>query len=346
MAVVLDKKALYGKILDAISASGWNVSIINDLESHPLKLSVSFNNDYYNLLIYVWNITHGGKTRSEDEFRIQITGVKKLDFIEGYKTLLLGIADVDGQDVFVAFNPFKHNVFGASPSIQVNKTALDSALQNGVAFQEKSRSPKGMVNEIVITLSPNQFIQYVSTIYDEYHNSADKEIEKSEAELILKNPLDREIPFSLIEKLPAERKKAISKINRAIRDRIFQMGVYSLYEGRCCICGLQANLTEAAHIIAVKNKGTDEWANGLLLCANHHKAYDKGLLAVDENYIIKLNKKYISELKRIKLDGKLDEFVKDCREGQKITLPKEANFNPSKEYLKKNIQSKGIQFFL
>ena len=79
---VLEKKELLTKILDAIAQSNWNVQLLNNINSHPLKVNISMNDEQENLLIYVWNITHGGKTRSEDEFRIQITGVKKLDFID------------------------------------------------------------------------------------------------------------------------------------------------------------------------------------------------------------------------------------------------------------------------
>lgn len=343
---ILEKKELLTKILDAIVQSNWNVQPLNNINSHPLKVNISMDDEQENLLIYVWNITHGGKTRSEDEFRIQITGVKKLDFIDNFKTLLLGIANIDGTDVFVAFNPFKHSTFGFSPSIQVNKKALTLAIQEGITFQEKSRSPKGGVSEIVIPFSPTYIIEYITKVYPEYHNEATKEIVEPEADLILKNPLSRGFSIEQLKKLPSERQKALVKLIKAIRDRNFQIGVYSLYEGKCCICGIQANLTEAAHIVAVKHKGTDELTNGFLLCKNHHKAYDMGLLAVDEDYSIKVNKKYVSELKRIKLDNKLDEFIQNSRIGEKIFLPNDTNSNPNKDYLRKNIQLKGMQFFL
>lgn len=337
---VLDKKELFTKILDAIAASGWNVQPLTSLNSNPLQIRISNKDIQGNLVTYVWNITHGGKTRSEDEFRIQITGVQSLSFEENSKTLLLGIANVDGNDVFVAFNPFKHKTFGFSPSIQVNKKTLTSAIQEGVAFQEKSRNPRGSVNEIVVAVAPTHFMEYVTEIYPEYHNEENKDIIEQEADLILKNPLNRKFPSGELDKLPSERKRALVKINKAIRDKNFEIGVYLLYQGKCAICELQAKLTEAAHIIAVEDEGSDEFTNGVLLCKNHHGAYDDGLLAIDENYTTKLNNKYVEWLKKNNLGSGLDKFIADSRIGKKIFLPKESKHNPSKDYLKQNIKSK------
>jgi hypothetical protein len=39
-------------------------------------------------------------------------------------------------------------------------------------------------------------------------------------------------------------------------------------------------MLEAAHIIPDEHKGTDDPRNGLVLCSNHHRAFDKGLLRI------------------------------------------------------------------
>ena len=39
----------------------------------------------------------------------------------------------------------------------------------------------------------------------------------------------------------------------------------------------------AAHICGKKEKGSDDWRNGLPLCATHHQAYDAHLFAVKPN---------------------------------------------------------------
>jgi putative restriction endonuclease len=48
---------------------------------------------------------------------------------------------------------------------------------------------------------------------------------------------------------------------------------------RCAVCSMQfKHLLDAAHIRGVAQKGSDDPRNGLILCKNHHAAFDKDLL--------------------------------------------------------------------
>ncbi|QEH94328.1 hypothetical protein FV141_12975 [Dermacoccus abyssi] len=52
----------------------------------------------------------------------------------------------------------------------------------------------------------------------------------------------------------------------------------------CAYCGLATvKLLEAAHIIPDAHGGPSSLENGLLLCANHHRALDSGLLKWDQD---------------------------------------------------------------
>ena len=71
--------------------------------------------------------------------------------------------------------------------------------------------------------------------------------------------------------------------------------VYAAYKHKCAICGWQvtpellklkgrwqyAHGNEIHHIIPVQEGGTDNWDNLILLCPNHHKAADLGLIDQD-----------------------------------------------------------------
>jgi hypothetical protein len=46
-----------------------------------------------------------------------------------------------------------------------------------------------------------------------------------------------------------------------------------------CAIALQ-ELLDAAHVKGVAEKGSDDPRNGLILCKNHHAAFDKGLLNI------------------------------------------------------------------
>jgi hypothetical protein len=48
---------------------------------------------------------------------------------------------------------------------------------------------------------------------------------------------------------------------------------------RCAVCGMQVRqLLDAAHIRGVADRGSDDPRNGLILCKNHHSAFDGGLI--------------------------------------------------------------------
>ena len=335
----LRKPELLEKVLDALRSSGWCVQLRNSMDDHPLEIDISRDDEADSLIIYIWNITHGGATRSPDEYRIQITGVTSpLRTRRGAKTLLLGWYEDTGT--FVAFDPLHRQTFGYSPSAQVSLTKMREAQEHGLSLQEKTTSTG---EEIVASFLPDYIDEYLSNIYSEYHKGQAAQINQQERQIVVTTPLDRRLTDAEIQALPTERRHSVSKIKRAIRDRKFRVAVKQVYEGRCAICGLQAELTEAAHIVPVRDdEGTDEVVNGILLCRNHHKAYDKGMLAVDENFTIRSNQTYIDELRGSGLDEGLDEFIADSRIGQQIHLPQNQEHRPNRDYLRQNCQSKGF----
>jgi hypothetical protein len=66
-----------------------------------------------------------------------------------------------------------------------------------------------------------------------------------------------------------------------VRDARFARRVTQAYNGLCAMCGIDANLIQAAHIYPASAPGShDEPWNGLALCPNHHLAFDRYLLAI------------------------------------------------------------------
>ena len=62
----------------------------------------------------------------------------------------------------------------------------------------------------------------------------------------------------------------------------FRMSVLKRYGPCCAVCDVAApELLEAAHIIPVGSDGSDDPRNGLVLCRNHHRAFDLGLFCID-----------------------------------------------------------------
>jgi len=76
---------------------------------------------------------------------------------------------------------------------------------------------------------------------------------------------------------------------RPPRDPAFRDTILRIYQYRCAVCGYDALLgttdlgIEAAHIHWHSHGGPDTEGNGLALCANHHKAFDRGALTLDDD---------------------------------------------------------------
>ena len=68
----------------------------------------------------------------------------------------------------------------------------------------------------------------------------------------------------------------------------FREDLIRLYEHRCAVCGFDGRLglndlaLEAAHIHWHSHGGPDDPENGILLCALHHKALDRGAIGLTE----------------------------------------------------------------
>jgi hypothetical protein len=57
--------------------------------------------------------------------------------------------------------------------------------------------------------------------------------------------------------------------------------VLERYGKQCAVCSIKiGDLLEAAHIVPKAEDGIDEAYNGLVLCANHHRAFDRGLFVI------------------------------------------------------------------
>lgn len=91
----------------------------------------------------------------------------------------------------------------------------------------------------------------------------------------------------------ADKHKRIKTVSdRAYRHNAIALKLYAAYKWKCAICGWQATEetisykgkiqyahgNEIHHITPVHDGGGDEWQNVILLCPNHHKQADLGLI--------------------------------------------------------------------
>jgi len=84
---------------------------------------------------------------------------------------------------------------------------------------------------------------------------------------------------------------------RRPRDPNFRDMILRIYEHRCAICGWDGVLDntslaiEAAHVRWHSAGGSDTADNGLCLCTFHHKAFDRGAIALSDNHRLQISQR-------------------------------------------------------
>ena len=102
----------------------------------------------------------------------------------------------------------------------------------------------------------------------------------------------------------------------------------------------QLRLVDAAHIVPVGAPlSSDHVTNGLALAPTYHRAYDNGLIFLDDHYEMKINPAKVSELKHLKLDGGIDAFKRSLG---KILLPPDRGQWPKIDFIRKANEFRSI----
>lgn len=115
-----------------------------------------------------------------------------------------------------------------------------------------------------------------------------------------------------------------------LRSSMFKREIPKIYNNSCCISRMNIiatsniSMVDACHIIPFSISHDDTIANGITLCPNLHRAFDRGLIAVGHDYRVLVSKQF----KEANCDYTILRF-----EGQKIHLPMEGKYWPAKDKL-------------
>ncbi len=120
-----------------------------------------------------------------------------------------------------------------------------------------------------------------------------------------------------------------------LRSSIFRRIILDIYDNQCSVSGLKigdinkTSLVDVCHIIPFSDTKNDSVRNGIALSPTFHRAFDRGLIAVSDNYTVMVN----ARLKDYKPESGIRKY-----ENQKIYLPKDERYWPSPEslYLHRN----------
>jgi putative restriction endonuclease len=321
----LSKEQLLDRFVRAVEEAGWSVGLIGT-PSHPFTLYLYRDHDAFNVLLYIWNITHGGRNRPEDEYRVQVTGVSSIERPPEYKTLILGYWEV--QDVFAGWDAdFHSGPSSFSPSLQIREQYLLAAVENGFAVCPKEQG------ELAVAFSPSFLVTYCRNLEGLHAAGTMPQEVDALAQIAERGAID-EVDLS---PLLAPRQKVVRTIAQNYREASFRRRVLNAYSHACAMCGIQLKLIDAAHIIPVYDpQSTDETSNGICLCPLHHRAMDRVLIAVNPEYRILVNEAEIERLKRENLGDGVNLLMDNL--AKVIRLPPEKTQRPNSHYLQAALQ--------
>ncbi|MXX99610.1 MAG: HNH endonuclease [Chloroflexi bacterium] len=120
-------------------------------------------------------------------------------------------------------------------------------------------------------------------------------------------------------------RKSLQKVR--VGQTFFRSAVMSAYDGRCCVSGLSVpELLVASHIVpwSVDADNRMNPSNGLLLSAIHDRAFDQGIMTIDDDLQVMVSRAV----------SPTDEFfasVIKVFDGKSLTTP--AKFAPNKDFL-------------
>jgi putative restriction endonuclease len=115
-----------------------------------------------------------------------------------------------------------------------------------------------------------------------------------------------------------------------LRGSLFKREIPKIYNNTCCISGMKIDATisvsmvDACHIVPFSINYDDTITNGIALCPNLHRAFDRGLIGINESYRVVISNKFME-----------DETNYSIRafEGKNILLPYTEKYFPAKANL-------------
>ena len=309
----VSREVINRAILDALNECGAVSFHMQRSAAHPRVYLIAHSGRQFSLWVYCWTLTHGGRKSLPDEYRIQVTSVDSpLPINSDGNTVLLGYEPNRG--VFAGFDLERHRRFtGRSPSIQVSISTLNDCLQDGLAFQTKSN------DEIAIGIRSDHLLFYCDHVRGLHHLGDDSTYLET-AERVVKT---QDISDLEIQDLPEQRQLVIRETARWARSSTFTKQVLNAYDNRCAVTRRKLKLVDAAHILPVKagDQSIDNVRNGIALSPTYHRAFDNGLIYLDESMVMRLNSSAADDLIRLGLASGIDSFAAELG---KIHLP----YNP------------------
>lgn len=226
---------------------------------------------------------------------------------------------------YLVSKPGKEIVTTSSKSIKSFKN-----LKESIAYAEIDRELFLLLQEIQNQLWFEQLIldNYFPTTRNLYSR-----LEKNYEEEIIENQIlnePKEAYQNYIQSLQQTLEEDEYEEELFVRGGLFKKTIPKIYDFTCCITGMKiqsshnVQMIDACHIYPFSLSGDDTVRNGIALSPTLHRAFDRGLITINLDFVVRVSPT-IEEDESL---FKLSQFA-----GRQITLPEKENYNPSQESL-------------
>lgn len=136
------------------------------------------------------------------------------------------------------------------------------------------------------------------------------------------------IEYKLLHETPAQHQSEFAQLDEEdifMRGSSFKRLVPKIYDYTCCISGLRIStddnisMIDACHIVPFSESHNDTLSNGISLCPNLHRAFDRGLIAFNENYEVVVSSAFVEQPSPYSIG----QFA-----GKRMILPNEQKYFP------------------
>jgi len=146
----------------------------------------------------------------------------------------------------------------------------------------------------------------------------------------------------MLRETAAEYRRHVETIDEEevfIRGGVFKKLVPQIYNYSCCISGMRITATkeiqmiDACHIVPFSDSHDDTITNGIPLCPNLHRAFDRGLISINSDYRVTVSSAF---------EEQSNDYSIKQYEGRSILLPHQKDSYPSIENLSWHFQNRFI----
>lgn len=301
---------LSGSIDVRDTGSGW-----------PGLVEVDIQGRSQSVALHVSNVS--AHARKDYERRFQNPGNRRpVSAPLGYLPVLCGLARYQDTPVLVAINGASRIGREARFSILFNASILQNA-----ALRGWSEYTSG-TGEVITAMVPRLLPAYIDALIHDVSLDVSGVQEAASA---------FELPNNDDENA-AERTRTL--VARMVRRASFGREVCSAYDNKCAMCGLSLNVLEGAHILPVGfPQATDEVWNGLALCRNHHRLFDRHQIWVSpQNKSVHFHPEVLDSLQ----NEPNTNFVENTLE--QVSMPRRAVHRPRVEMFEARYQSAAAEY--